>query len=113
MRLASILLLALSASTQDIDAFSLNQSGKGSRAVVSKNMLPSSTQMKAVLNDDSDCGCASTIYSGKPTDVAIAANPRQVIRNNSVVSLDDKPIVMDDLLQKSSVSIVVFLRSLG
>lgn len=82
--------------------------------MISRNSLtPSLTQINAVLTNDEDCGCASTLYSGKPSEIAKAANPRQAIRKASVFSLDDKQVVMDDLLEKQPVSIVVFLRSLG
>lgn len=124
MRLAAFLLLALSSPTKDVVAFSLNQSArsrKGSGVATSRSNLPSSrvssaTQRDSSFNvdDENDCGCASTIFSGKPTDVARASNPRQAIRNGSIYSLDSEELVIDDLLRsKSPVSIVVFLRSLG
>ena len=120
MRLAAFLFLALSIPTRDVAAFSIHQptiSIKGSQRLTSRNHLSFST-LQATVNDvEADCGCASTIFSGKPSDVARASNPRESIRKGSIYSLDAQEVVMDDLLKSKNsgkpVSIVVFLRSLG
>lgn len=120
MRLAAFLFLAVSITTRDVASFSINQpirSREGSQLVASRNNLSFST-LQATMNDvETDCGCASTIFSGKPSDVARASNPREAIRKGSIYSLDAQEVVMDDLLKSKNsgkpVSIVVFLRSLG
>jgi hypothetical protein len=116
MRLPFCLLLAFSSPTKDVIAF-LNP------LVTSRSTLPSSqssfvTSRKSALNEDNDdCGCAPTIYSGKPSGIARASNQRQSIRAGSILSLDSEEVRMDDLLENKNVenpvSIVVFLRSLG
>jgi hypothetical protein len=128
MRLSFGLLLAFSSPTKDVVAFSSKnhfaRSRTGNPLVTSRSTLPSTrsssiTSIQSALREDNDdCGCALTIYSGKPSDVARVSNPRQAIRTaGSILNLDSEEVRMDDLLEnkngESPVSIVVFLRSLG
>jgi len=126
MRLPYLLLLALGSTTKDVIAFPssyFDQSRKGHPVVAPRSTLVSSrssfvTPRKYFSNKDSDdCGCAPTIFSGKPSDVVRSSNPRQAIRNGSMFGIDSEEVRMDDLLENkndgNSVSIVVFLRSLG
>lgn len=64
-----------------------------------------------------DCGCAPapTQYSGKPSDIAKAQNPREILSSNTVLKLTGESVGMDEILKQpdSNTSLVVFLRSLG
>ena len=126
MRVQFLLLLSLISSTKDVAAFSSNgfATSKGQRSTVPQKRIapwsrkPSVTSIKSSLNGDGeDCGCAPTIFSGKPSDIARASNPYQSIRQGSILGLDSEKVQMDELLDHAkdgnSVSIVVFLRSLG
>ena len=130
LRTTAILLLALSSPAENVDALSskhFERSRIGHYVTVSSNTLSSrlssssfstiTTRLSSSNADGSDCGCAPTIFSGKPSDVARNSNPRQAIRNGSIFSLDSEEVRMDDLLENKNVgsplSIVVFLRSLG
>lgn len=64
---------------------------------------------------EEDCGCAAqpVTYSGKPSAIARTQNPRKVVESSSVLSLTGESVSMNDRLQKSRTSLVVFLRSLG
>ena len=68
-------------------------------------------------SDNDDCGCATaatTSYSGKPSDKALAQNnPRQALGRASVFNLKGDKTTMDEILFSSKTSLVVFLRSLG
>ncbi|VEU44984.1 unnamed protein product [Pseudo-nitzschia multistriata] len=80
-------------------------------------LLPLSFPVRKGLSsstlEDVDCACATTTFSGKPSKLAKGINAREAIRNGYILSLDSEKLKIDDLLEKRSVSIVVFLRSLG
>lgn len=76
------------------------------------------TLKNSVLNEDNQgCDCEQTIYSGKPLDIAMSLNHREAIRDGAIFDLNSEEVRMDDLLENRdsgcSISIVVFLRSLG
>lgn len=119
MKLPIILLLALSSPTKNVAAFSsknFDLSKMGNVDVSPRCTIV--TSRKSVLNeDDNDCGCAPTIFAGKPSGITKGSNPRQAIRYGSIFGIDSEEVRVDDLLENkkigSFVSIVVFLRSLG
>ena len=73
----------------------------------------------AAATTEEDCGCASpspppTTYAGKPSDAARArGDPRDALRGSAVLDLRGERASVDDVLRRSSTSLVVFLRSLG
>mmetsp|Transcript_24114 Transcript_24114/g.66852 ORF Transcript_24114/g.66852 Transcript_24114/m.66852 type:complete len:112 (+) Transcript_24114:85-420(+) len=111
MRL-SFLLVACSIPAKEALAFAPSQA-----VAIERTRIPSQgssrTEFLSSSKDDIDCGCAPTVFSGKPSDIARDVNPRQAICTESIFSLESEEIQMDDLLGKSPVSIVVLLRSLG
>jgi len=126
MRLVFALLLAFGMSSSNIVAFSLNtfyQSGKDHALVTHRRKFLTSASSYAtprtlsLYNDVNDCGCNPTIYSGKPVEIARDLNPREAIRYGSIFGIDSEEVQIDHLLENemlgNSVSIVVFLRSLG
>ena len=123
--ITSLLLLALRTPAKDVAAFSSNHFDRSRigyplgapSSILSSSSSSSTVTTRLPSSTADDCGCAPTIFSGNPSDVAKNSNPRQAIRNGLIFSLDSKEIRMDDLLEnknvRSPVSIVVFLRSLG
>lgn len=115
-----LLLVAFSRSATDAFAFSPNNFAgiEFRRALAVARVAPHAsssvrTGLSSLNTDEIDCGCGPTIFSGKPSDMARNLNPREAIRSGSIFNLDAEEIRMDDLLGKSPVSIVVFMRSLG
>lgn len=136
----SLVLLTLSSSTlQRAIAFtsSSREHSRGGRSIVSSPLWNPSlvgrpyedvivTSLSATTTaTDEDCGCApskpstttTTIYSGRPSQLArTSINPREAIRKGNVYNIHGKASNMDDLIvgtSESSLSVVVFLRSLG
>jgi hypothetical protein len=96
MRFSIALLLLLATSVREIqhaNGFSLSSSSIGLSSDIRRNSLvelrsSSDVDNEVVANiDDADCGCGdtgsrtSTIFSGKPSNIAKTLNPRQAIRN--------------------------------
>lgn len=113
-------LFAISAATYSVNSFTTTTSACHPRALIpscaNSNIISSSAFMSSVSDD---CGCQQeqeTVYSGKPSESAMALDAREAIRNKRFLSVDGDSISMDDLIGKTNenkVSIVVFLRSLG
>ena len=126
MRSLLLILLASSSLTTLVVAFSSNRV-EGLRKerfrVVQRTVIPSSqsstaASKKFVSNQDGqDCGCEQTVFSGKAREDAIALNHREAIRDGILFGPNSQEVRMDDLLENTnsgnSISIVVFLRSLG
>lgn len=127
MRLSLALLIAASVAAKDVIAFSpnpLHSYQNGVSMVIPKSPSPFAScstfdtkrQLSSGLNDN-DCGCSRTTFSGAPSNVAKELNFREAIRKGSIFSLDSDEVKMDDLLENknggNSLSVVVFLRSLG
>ena len=112
-------LIAFGAPARDASAFTPTRIDgskiglPGSRIITPSSSSIDRKGLSSSNTDDIDCGCASTTFSGKPSDIARNLNPRQAIRNGSIFSLDSEEVRVDTLLEKHPVSIVVFMRSLG
>jgi hypothetical protein len=130
MRFSIALLLLLATSVREIqhvNGFSISSTSIDFRGRNSSVQLRSSSDVdnEVVAIDDADCGCGdtgsrTTIFSGKPSNIAKKLNPRQAIRNGSIYNLYGEEVTMDNILVRNdnnnnnnNVSIVVFLRSLG
>ena len=77
-----------------------------------------SSSLFATTTTKEDCGCSGgpEILSGDVPEVARSLNPRQALRKTNVFSVSGESVSMDELLNRrgeDSVSVLVFLRSLG
>lgn len=112
-------LIAFNAPARDVSAFTPTRIHESKIEVPGSMIITSSWSsidrkgLSLSNTDDIDCGCAPTTFSGKPSDIARNLNPRQAIRNGRIFSLDSEEVRLDTLLEKSPISIVVFMRSLG
>lgn len=122
MRLTFALFLAVTTAASNIVAFSFKPFSHSIKepALVTrrgKNLTSKKPKTLGLYNDSNDCGCNPTLYSGKPLQIARDSNPREAIRYGSILALDSVEVRIDDLLENemsgNSVSIVIFLRSLG
>ncbi len=67
-----------------------------------------------MVDSTEDCGCATTIMSGKPSDKAKELDPRKAIAKSSFYDIDGNLISsMNDVIPSSSRALVIFLRSFG
>jgi hypothetical protein len=66
-------------------------------------------------SDEMDCGCAPAVeFSGKPPlKVKNGMNFRQIGAHVPIFDLDGNQTSMNEILDSSKSSLVVFLRSLG
>jgi len=84
------------------------------RKTVDNGPYPTKCASLFVSNQE-ECGCPTTITSGKPSKKALSINPREEITKSTVFTLNGEVITMNQLLPSNDdgVSIVVFLRSFG
>lgn len=109
-----ILLSLLLAATIGVDGFNVFPPA-GDARLGSRKAHGVSTRITAVDTSlQEDCGCGPVVtYGGQPSDVARAQNPRKVMGSSSVVTLNGERKTMNDILDGSKTSLVIFLRSLG
>ena len=87
-------------------SFSLHQCG-------SMNGSSGSSSL-SMVDATEDCGCATTIMSGKPSEKAKDLDPRKAITKSPFYDIDGNVISsMDDVISSSSRALVIFLRSFG
>lgn len=67
------------------------------------------------ISAENDCGCAPTVeFSGKPPlGVQDGMNFRQIGAHVPILDLNGERTSMNEILDSSKTSLVVFLRSLG
>ena len=65
----------------------------------------------SLSTDIPDCGC--TTFSGKPSDKALAIDPRQAVGAKPIFSVNGEQTNVNDLIGTKGTSVVIFLRSLG
>mmetsp|Transcript_422 Transcript_422/g.603 ORF Transcript_422/g.603 Transcript_422/m.603 type:complete len:110 (-) Transcript_422:561-890(-) len=99
-------LLALSLSPRHVTSFAPSQ-------LQEYNFISSRTKATHHYSSTSeDCGCATTNFSGNPSNKAKSINVREAMRGTPFYTVNGDRTQMDDVLGKR-VSVVVFLRSLG